>query len=110
MENNTSDQNAGQEMMSAKSRCWHWACCILPIVSLLLWLAAVLSVILSWMSVMNAEGAVWGYGPQWWIWNAVMFGILAMYGGYRKIRRCGGTGMCGCKSGCGCKDGACVCK
>lgn len=68
----------------------HWICCVLPIVSGLMWLAGVVFVILSWISVMNETGELWGYGPQWWIWNAVMLGILATYGGkWRKGRHDG---------------------
>jgi hypothetical protein len=101
MENNMNEQtSAGRKML-------HWACCVLPTASLLMWLASIVALILSWVSVMNVEGAIWGYGPQWWIWNAVMFGILALYGGSRKMG--GHKGMCGCKPDCNCKDGVCVC-
>jgi hypothetical protein len=107
---------SGQGMAMGMSRCWHWACCILPIVSLLMWLAGIFFVVLAWASVASLEGVVWGYGPQWWIWNAVMFGILAIFGGRAKMGcHCGscmhgkGRGMCGCKPGCTCVAGKCVC-
>ena len=99
-------EGQGSMMMPAR-RMWHWHCCIIPLVSLLMWLAAIVFVVLSWISVMDASGSVWGYGPQWWIWNAVMFGILSIYGGRRKFGR---HGMCGCKEGCMCKEGMCTCK
>jgi hypothetical protein len=92
--------------MSMGGRMWHWWCCVLPVATLLMWVAAIVFVILSWVSVMNATGEIWGLGPQWYIWNAVMFGILALYGG----RKAGRHGMCGCKPGCDCRSGMCVCK
>lgn len=103
--NGQADMSSGAKMGGRMMG--HWACCVLPIISLLMWLAAMVFVVLSWISVMNATGEIWGLGPQWYIWNAVMFGILAIYGGKRKI---GHHGMCGCRPGCECKDGACVCR
>jgi len=76
------------------ARLGHWGCCILPIVTLLMWLAAIVFVVLSWISVMNVTGEVWGLGPQWYIWNAVMFGILAIYGRGKKIGRHDGNTCC----------------
>jgi hypothetical protein len=90
-----------QAGMTSSGRMWHWMCCVMPIVSCLMWVAGVVFVVLSWISVMNATGEIWGLGPQWYIWNAVMFGILAIYGGGKKM---GHHGMCECKGG------ACVCK
>lgn len=77
-------------------RMGHWYCCILPTLTCLMWIASVVFVVISWVSVRNATGELWGYGPQWWIWNAVMFGILAIHGGGRKIGHHGA-----------CKDGVC---
>jgi hypothetical protein len=91
--------------MGLGGRMWHWSCCILPIVSCLMWVAGIVFLILSWVSVLNATGEIWGLGPQWYIWNAVMFGILAIYGGKLKIGSCRG-GACVH----GCKDGVCVYK
>jgi len=91
------------EGMTGKGRCWHWACCIMPIISCLFWVASIVFVVLSWISVMDASGMVWGYGPQWWIWNAVMFGILAMYRGCK-------MGSCRKGAGCGCGGSCGVCK
>src|ERR1044072_776561 len=82
---NERNEGASMEGMSSMGRMWHWACCILPVVSCILWVAAIVFVVLSWVSVMNESGEIAGYGPQWWIWNAVMFGILALYGGRRKM-------------------------
>ena len=84
----------GRGMMGG--RMGHWYCCVLPILTCLMWIASVVFVVISWVSVRNATGELWGYGPQWWIWNAVMFGILATYGGGRKW---GHHGVC--------KDGVC---
>jgi len=66
-------------------RMYHWFCCVLPTVSLLMWIAALVFVVLSWVSVYSSEGQIWGLGPQWYIWNVVMFGILALFGGSKKI-------------------------
>lgn len=94
--------------MGMGGRMWHWACCVLPVVTLLMWLASIVFVVLSWISVMNQTGEIWNLGPQWYIWNAVMFGILALYGG-KRMGKHGHMCMCG-KPGCVCKDGMCVCK
>ena len=50
-----------------------------------MWIAALVFVVLSWVSVYSSEGQIWGLGPQWYIWNVVMFGILALFGGSKKI-------------------------
>lgn len=84
-------------------KCWHWSCCILPIISCIMWVAGIVFVVAAWVSVIKND-LVWGYGAQWWIWNALMFGILAMYGKGRKWGGCRGGG-CGCGM-CGmCKPG-----
>lgn len=58
---------------------WHWGCCILPIISLVFWVASIVFTIAAWMSVVK-NALVWGYGAQWWIINALIFGLLALYG------------------------------
>jgi hypothetical protein len=70
----------------------HWGCCILPIISKVFWAVSIVFVIASWVSVTH-DKLVWGYGAQWWIVNALMFGVLAIYGRGGK-----GCGAC-CVSG-----------
>ena len=80
---------------------WHWACCVGPILSWILWIAAATSFALAWVSVLRVE-LIWGLGPDWWLWNALIFGVLALPGCGRKMARHG----CNCG---GCKDGICNC-
>lgn len=63
---------------------WHamkyWVTCIF-------WAAAIVFTAAAWISVFKND-LFWGYGAQWWIWNSLMFGVLALYG----------------RGGCGCDD------
>jgi len=105
MENMNEQSGMAQGMgMHGGSRWWFL---VIPWVTFLMWLAAIVFVVLSWISVFSQSGVIWGLGPQWYIWNAVMFGILAIYGGHRKMWR--RSNMCGCKPGCECKAGQCTC-
>ncbi len=72
---------------------WHWKCCALPVISLVFWLAAVLFTIFSWMSVVQNK-LILNYGAQWWIVNALIFGLLALYGRGKHCHH-GGMGMGG---------------
>lgn len=58
---------------------WHWTCCVMPIVSWLFWAAAIVFTIASWVSV-TKDISVWNYGAQWWIVQALIFGLLALFG------------------------------
>lgn len=69
---------------------WHWGCCILPVLSIVFWVAAIIFTIFSWMSVVQNK-LILNYGAQWWIVNALIFGLLALY---RKGRHCC-CGTCG---------------
>ena len=84
MENMNEKEGMG---MSMGSRMYHWFCCVLPTVSLIMWVAALIFVIFSWIAVFTKtpETTLWGIGAQWWIWNVLMFGILALFGGSKKI-------------------------
>jgi hypothetical protein len=57
----------------------HWSCCIMPILSWIFWAAAIIFTIASWVSV-TKDITVWNYGAQWWIVNALIFGLLALFG------------------------------
>ncbi len=68
---------------------WHWGCCVRPTIGYIFWIAAVVFAVVSWISVVKNE-LVWGYGAQWWIWNTMMFGILALFGrGGHHCHTCG---------------------
>ena len=69
-----------KNMMSGGGKMFHqyWHM-VLAIVAKIFWVAAVVFVVAAWMSVMRND-LVWGYGAQWWIWNTLMFGVLALYG------------------------------
>lgn len=62
---------------------YHW---IKYVLCKIFWLAAIVATAVAWISVWKND-LVWGYGAQWWIWNSLMFGILALYG----------RGSCCCK-------------
>jgi hypothetical protein len=116
MENNEMHQNQGEmKMEGASKRRWHWGCCILPVVSLLFWLAAIVFVVIVWTSVIRQQ-PVGNYPAEWWIVNALMFGVLALFGRGRRIGSCRGGCCCGkCGVGgkcpnCGSPDGKCVCR
>jgi hypothetical protein len=88
----------------------HWGCCLLPILSLLFWIVSMVFIVAAWVSVTH-DKLVWGYGAQWWIVNALMFGVLSLYG--RGGKRCGaccnGMGMSKVCPACGSPNGKCVC-
>lgn len=81
---------------------WHWACCILPIVTTAFWVVAVVFLIAAWVSIRKQE-LVWGYSPDWWITNALVLGVLAIFG---RGKHCRCYGKC---AACGSPNGVCVC-
>ena len=93
------EEGGMQEMKGSKKwgmhhRAWHWACCILPVLTVIFWLASIVFVIAAWVSVVR-RSLVWGFPPDWWLVNALMFGVLSLFGRGRK-----GSGCCGGCGGC----------
>lgn len=67
---------------------FHWSCCVLPIITKIFWVAGIVFAIAAWVSVIKNQ-LVWGYGAQWWVINALMFGLLSLYGRGKKHGCCG---------------------
>lgn len=75
----------------------HWRCCWKPMLGILFWLGAFVSLVCAWYA---RDAVFWGYSGLGWYWNALVLGILAiplkMKHGWCKNHgdACGG-GMCG---------------
>ncbi len=73
---------------------WHWACCIMPVLTAIFWVASIVFVAAAWVSVVR-QSYVWGFPPDWWLVNALMFGVLSLFGrGKGRGHGC----MCACCS------------
>lgn len=73
----------------------HMHCCLMPIVSCLVWLWGLLSLIFAFVA---QDGAFWGLGGAAWMWSGLVAGVLAM-GKHKK------PGMC--RMACGGDKGKC---
>lgn len=88
----------------------HWCCCIMPLVSGIFWGLAVVALVFAWLAWRDVfpwgeRWANYAWGAQWWYWNALVLGVLAVYGRGKRFGACKG-GHCGSCNGM-CKDGSC---
>jgi len=60
----------------------HWGCCWLPLLGGLSWIVALLSAISAWMAMRSGADATS------WYWNALAFGVLALYTRGKKMGSC----------------------
>lgn len=83
----------------------HWACCIVPLLTLAFWVGGIVCLVLAWSAGVDT---VLGKPDLFWYLNAVALGVLAIGGRGKKFGACR-KGACGCGSGTcgGCKDGVC---
>lgn len=81
----------------------HWACCIAPMLSLVFWVAGIVSLVLAWSA---GDGMIWGKADAFWYLNALSLGVLAMGGRGKKIGSCR-KGSCGSGAHGDCKEGSC---
>ncbi len=59
-----------------KCDAWHTVCACRKILGALLWLAGFVSLVFAWVAV-NKDTFL-GYDPIFWMFNAMIFGILAI--------------------------------
>jgi hypothetical protein len=88
------------QMEQKKSCGMHWGCCFLPMLAGLAWLIAVISAVSAWWKGYQ------GIDPTSCYWNALVFGVIALYGHRAKMGSC--KQACGGNAGCGsCSGGTC---
>jgi|GEM_PF-2366000 len=91
--------------MTGKMNCspMHWSCCIVPLVSLIFWVASIVALVFAWVA---GDTAVFGKADAFWYLNALALGVIAIGGRGKKPGMCR-KGVCG-SGKCGdCKDGTC---
>lgn len=81
----------------------HWSCCIIPLLSIILWVGGIVSLVLAWVA---GESLALGFDALFWYVNALTLGVLATGARSKKIGACrkGGCGHGSCGD---CKDGTC---
>ena len=88
---------------SSKCSPMHWSCCIVPLLSIVFWVAGIAALVLAWLA---GDGMIWGKADAFWYLNALALGVLAIGGHGKKLGSCRkgarDHGMCG-----DCKDGTC---
>ncbi len=89
----------GGKMMGKGCGPMHWRCCVWPMLSRLIWLAALVSLVFAWMAKTDTY---MGWGAQWWFWNALVLAVLAVPGS--------GKHMGACRHGMDCKCETCSVK
>lgn len=98
------EASTGQEGMKVCCR-MHWCCCTLPLLSGLFWLLALVALVFGWVAW---QDVFLGWGAQWWFWNALILGVLSLYGRGKSLGACKG-GHCGSCGG-NCENGSCKMK
>ena len=60
----------------------HWGCCWVPMLGGLCWVIAILSAVYGWMEMRGGADATG------WYWNALAFGVIALYARGKKLGSC----------------------
>jgi hypothetical protein len=76
-----------------------WGCECWYVFGLLLWVAAIIALVYAWVA--TVRGSILGEQAEFWFWNALILGVLAV-----PLRARSGNGTCGSCGGSGCE----VCK
>ena len=77
----------------------HWGCCWVPMLGGLAWLVAIVSAVSAWWQTRQGVDATSCY------WNALVFGIIALYAHRSKMGSC--KKVCGTGGGCTCGSPTC---
>ncbi len=81
----------------------HWLCCWAPMLAIIFWIAAIVSLVLAWIA---GDSIVFGKADAFWYLNSLALGVLALGGGkVKKWSDCCGKGAC---TGGHCAGGVCT--
>ena len=74
----------------------HWMCCMMPVLSMVLWVAAMASFVLGLVAITKPAGIL-QISTLGWYWNALILGVLSLgcHGGSKmNCGSCGNGGAC----------------